>query len=58
MDAAVSSRIKIKKEVDDIFSQNETENYFAWFYEKTVLFQKVFGKYFNEFKESELSQDS
>lgn len=58
VDAAVSSRIKIKKEVDDIFSQNETENYFAWFYEKTVLFQKVFGKYFNEFKESELSQDS
>lgn len=50
VDAAVASRMKIKKEVPDLFSQTEAENYFAWLYEKTVLFQQVFGKYFKEFK--------
>ena len=50
VDAAVASRIKIKKEVSGIFDQVEAEKYFAWLYEKTVLFQKVFGKYFKEFK--------
>jgi len=50
VDAPVASRIKIKKEVPDIFNQAEAEKYFAWLYEKTVLFQKVFGKYFREFK--------
>ncbi|MBU1915736.1 DUF4268 domain-containing protein [Patescibacteria group bacterium] len=50
VDAAVVSRMKIKKEVPDLFSQTEAVNYFAWLYEKTVLFQKVFGKYFKEFK--------
>ena len=50
VDASVASRIKIKKEVSDIFDQAEAEKYFAWLYEKTVLFQKVFGKYFREFK--------
>jgi len=50
VDAAVASRIKIKKEVSDVFSQSESENYFAWLYEKTVLFQKVFGKHFREFQ--------
>ena len=49
VDAAVASRIKIKKEISDLFSQSEAENYFAWLYEKTVLFQKVFGRYFREF---------
>jgi len=50
VDAAVASRIKIKKEVSGIFNQAEADNYFAWLYEKTVLFQKVFSKYFKEFK--------
>lgn len=50
VDAAVASRIKIKKEVEGVFDQSEAEKYFAWLYEKTVLFQKVFGKYFREFK--------
>jgi len=50
IDAAVASRIKIKKEVSDIFDQANLKNYFAWLYEKTILFQKVFGKYFKEFK--------
>ncbi len=49
VDAAVASRIKIKKEIPDLFSPNEAENYFAWLYEKTVLFQKVFGRHFREF---------
>lgn len=48
--ARVASGLRIKKEVSDIFNQNEAEKYFAWLYEKTVLFQKVFGKYFKEFK--------
>ncbi len=50
VDAAVASRIKIKKQVSDVFDQAEAEKYFAWLYEKTVLFQKVFDKYFREFK--------
>lgn len=48
VDAAVASRIKIKKEIPDLFSQTEAENYFAWLYEKTTLFQKVFGRHFRE----------
>lgn len=50
VDARVASRVRIKKEVGDVFNQDGAENYFAWLYEKTVLFQKVFGKYFKEFK--------
>lgn len=50
VNAAVASRIKIKKRVSDVFSQSEAETYFAWLYEKTVLFQKVFGRHFREFK--------
>jgi hypothetical protein len=50
VDAAVASRIKIKKEVSDVFDQAEAEKYFAWLYEKTILFQKIFGKYFKSFK--------
>lgn len=50
VNAAVASRIKIKKRVSDVFSQSEAENYFAWLYEKTVLFQKVFGRHLREFK--------
>jgi len=50
VDAAVASRIKIKKEIPDLFSQSEAENYFAWLYEKTTLFQKVFGRHFKEFQ--------
>lgn len=50
VNAAIASRIKIKKEVSDIFSQSEAENHFAWLYEKTALFQKVFGRHLREFK--------
>jgi len=50
VDAAVASRIKIKKEVSNLFDQAAAEKYFAWLYDKTVLFQKVFGEYLKEFK--------
>ena len=52
VDAAVASRIKIQKQVPGVFEQSKAENYFAWLYEKTLLFQKVFGKYLRVFKES------
>lgn len=51
VDAAVASRIKIKKTVSDVFGQNQAEDYFTWLYDKTLLFQKVFGRYFREFKQ-------
>ena len=51
VDAPVASRIMIKKKVSDVFDQLEAEKYFDWLYEKTILFQKVFSKYFKEFKE-------
>src|SRR5207253_5275173 len=51
VDAAVASRIKIQKEVPEVFDQSEAENYFDWLYKRTVLFQKAFGRYFREFKE-------
>lgn len=50
-DAAVASIIKIKKEVSDVFEKNEADDNFSWLYEKTVLFQRIFAKYFKEFKE-------
>ncbi|MBM3231084.1 DUF4268 domain-containing protein [Candidatus Peregrinibacteria bacterium] len=50
VDAAVASRIIINKEVTDIFSEDFAEAHYTWLYEKTVLFQKVFSKYFNQFK--------
>lgn len=46
----ITSFIQLKKEVSNIFSQSESENYFIWLYEKTMLFQKVFCKYFKEFQ--------
>jgi hypothetical protein len=48
--ARVASRIIIRKAVDDVFSQNEADDYFTWLYEKTILFQKVFGRHIGEFQ--------
>lgn len=48
--AKVASGLRIKKEVPELFDQNEAEKYFTWLYEKTILFQKVFGKYYREYK--------
>jgi len=50
IDAAVTSRIKIRKETSNLFDQAEAEKSFDWLYEKTILFQKVFSHYFKEFK--------
>ncbi|NCA93753.1 MAG: DUF4268 domain-containing protein [Sphingobacteriia bacterium] len=50
VEAPVASKIKIKKEVSDVFSQEKSEEYFSWLYDKTILFQKVFEKYFKEYK--------
>jgi len=50
VDSAVSSAVKIRKEVSEVLNHDESEKYFAWLYEKTILFQKVFGKYCKEFK--------
>ncbi|HRH23261.1 MAG TPA: DUF4268 domain-containing protein [Candidatus Magasanikbacteria bacterium] len=50
VDAPVASRIKISKEIPLLFDQNKVDEYFAWLYQKTILFQTVFGKYFREYK--------
>ncbi len=50
VNAAVASRIKIKKQVSGLFNEGETEANFTWLYEKTILFQKVFGEYIREYK--------
>ena len=50
VDAAVASRVKIKKGVQDVLDPLEAEKYFTWLYEKTVLFQQVFSRYLGEFK--------
>lgn len=50
VDAPVASEIKINKSVDDIFDPKKMEDHFKWLYQKIVLFQKVFGKYFRELK--------
>ncbi len=50
VDANVASRIRIRKEVPDVFDQSQADQYFEWLYKNTILFQNVFGKYFKEFK--------
>ncbi len=50
IDATVASRIVIKKEVPGVFNQSEAEKYYSWLYEKTILFQNLFGKYLREYK--------
>lgn len=42
--------IRIKKKVPSVFDKEQSSEYFKWLYEKTILFQKVFGKYIKEFK--------
>jgi hypothetical protein len=52
VDAPVASRAVVKKVVGSVFAPSETLHHFEWLYEKTVLFQKVFGKYLKAYKES------
>lgn len=48
--AAKASMIKIKKSVNGLFNQEESIAIYSWLYEKTLSFQKVFGKYIREYK--------
>lgn len=50
VDATVSSRVRIYKDVSDVFDQEKAKEYFDWLYKKTILFQTVFSKYHEEFK--------
>lgn len=50
VDASKASMIKIKKPVDSVFDQSSLDGNFSWLYEKTILFQKVFGRYISEFR--------
>jgi len=50
VDAAKASRIKVSRKVNGVFNEKESESYFAWLYEKTVLFQTVFAKHFRQYK--------
>lgn len=50
VEASVASGTKIKKEVINLFDQNDWRDQFKWLYEKTILLKKVFGKYLKEFK--------
>jgi hypothetical protein len=50
VDAEIASRLKMKKEVSNVFDVNQYDQYFTWLYEKTILFQKVFGRYLKEYK--------
>ena len=52
VDAPVASRIVVKKQVGDIFSEDDANDYFGWLYERTILFRKVFGKFIKDFKNS------
>lgn len=49
VDAPIASRIKIKKEVSGLFDLSISNDYSKWLFDKTTLFQKVFGKYIKEF---------
>lgn len=57
IDATIVSRILIQKQVSDVFDRNQAENYYKWLYEKTILFQKVFGKYIKEYKNNKFEKN-
>ena len=55
INADIASRIKISREVDSLFDNNQYNEYFEWLYQKTVLFQKVFSFYWKEYKKYDKS---
>lgn len=55
INADIASRIKVSREVDSLFDNNQYDEYFEWLYEKTVLFQKVFSFYWKEYKKYDKS---
>lgn len=48
--ARKASGVRVKKEVNDVFDEEILEENFEWLYQKTIIFQKVFRKYLNDFK--------
>ncbi|MFC1560046.1 DUF4268 domain-containing protein [Candidatus Margulisiibacteriota bacterium] len=50
VEASVASRIKVIYKNFDISDQNQYGTYYAWLYEQTILFQKIFGKYIKAYK--------
>lgn len=50
IDAPIASRIKIKKEVGDVFDPGEMVNHFAWLHQEAVQFHDVFRRHFKDFK--------
>jgi hypothetical protein len=55
VDAHVASRVVVKKAVGSVFASSEAQHHFEWLHEKTVLFQKVFGKYLKAYKKAPVS---
>jgi len=49
-DSQVVSSIKIRKEFSNVLDGDKTTVIFEWLYQKTKLFQNVFGKYLSEYK--------
>lgn len=50
IDSQVASSIKIRKEFSNVLDGDKTTAIFDWLYQKTKLFQNVFGKHFSEYK--------
>ena len=50
VEARVATRLKVSKDIDSLFDNAEYKNYFLWFYERVLIFQKVFGKYIPQYK--------
>lgn len=50
IDSQVASSIKIRKEFSNVLDGDKTIAIFEWLYQKTKLFQSIFGKYFSEYK--------
>ncbi len=50
IDAAITSKLKIKKKVNDIYSPTDIEKNFDWLYQKIKIFKKVIPRYINEFR--------
>lgn len=50
IDSQIASSIKIRKQFDDILNSENSISTFEWLYQKTKLFQSVFGKYLSDYK--------
>ena len=50
--ATKATGIRVKHDVADVFDEERAKEYFDWLYENIILFQKMFGNYFKQFKKS------